>query len=85
MAFSILEKGCNYFLNDLTDHEYVEEFLKPHDYYLALKNQGNIGYDECFGYVPLLCLGGSESANQLQKVKLLAYMEMILAIAGPLI
>ena len=80
-TFSIMEKGFNYFLNDLTDDEYVEEFLKPINYYIALQNQGAIGYDECFGYVPLLCLGGPEDPDWLKKVKLLEHMELILAIA----
>ena len=82
-TFSIMEKGCNYFLDDLIDDEYKEEFLKPQNYYIALQNQGPLEYDECFGYVPLLCLGGPEDANWLKKVKLVEQMELILAIGGP--
>lgn len=81
-TFSIMEKGCSYFLNDLTDDEYIEEFFKPQNYYIALQKQGTLRYDECFGYVPLLCLGGSEDANRLKKVKLLEHLELILAISG---
>lgn len=62
-AFSIMEKGCKYFFNDiLTDREYVNDFLKPKDYFVALHERGAIRYDECFGYVPILCLGGAETA-----------------------
>lgn len=82
-TFSIMEKGCSYFLNDLTDDEYIEEFFKPKNYYIALKKQGPLKYNECFGYVPLLCSGGLEDADSLNKVKLLEYMELILAIGGP--
>jgi hypothetical protein len=81
--FSIMEKGCNYFLNDLAEDEYKEEFLKPQNYYNALQNQGMPAYGECFGYVPLLCLGGTEDAACLKKVKLLEHMELILTIGGP--
>ncbi len=81
-TFSIMEKGCRYFLNDLTDDEYIEEFLKPKNYYLALQNHGPIEYDECFGYVPLLCLGGPEDADWLQKVKLLEHLELIFSVNG---
>ena len=84
-TFSIMEKGCTYFLDDLTSDEYIQEFLKPQDYYIALRNQGILEYDECFGYVPLLCLGGLENANCLKKVKLVEHMELILAIAGPVV
>ena len=80
----IMEKGCDYFLSDLADEEYVEEFLKPKNYYIALQNQGALKYDECFGYVPLLCLGGLENASQLEKVKLLEHLELILVVGGPI-
>lgn len=83
-TFSIMEKGCNYFLNDLMDDDYKEEFFKLQNYYIALQNQGALRYDECFGYVPLLCLGGPEDANWLKKVKLLEYIELILASIGKL-
>lgn len=82
-TFSIMEKGCNYFLSDLTDDEYVDDFLKPQNYYTALQSQDPPGYDECFGYVPLLCLGGPEDADYLEKVKLLEHFELILAMSGP--
>ena len=82
-TFSIMEKGCSYFLNDLIDDDYKEEFFKPQNYYIALQNQGSLEYDECFGYVPLLCLGGPEDADWLQKVKILEHMELILTIGGP--
>ncbi len=82
-TFSIMEKGCNYFLDDLIDDGYKEEFFKPQNYYIALQNQGSLQYDECFGYVPLLCIGGSEDADRLKKVKLLEHMELILSIGEP--
>ena len=81
--FSIMEKGCNFFLNDLTDDNYIEEFLKPKNYYIARENQGPLEYDECFGYVPLLCLGGPEDAIHLEKVKTLEHIELILEVNGP--
>ena len=82
-TFSIMEKGFNYFLDDLMDDAYAGVFLKYQNYYIALQNQGPLEYDECFGYVPLLCLGGPEDANCLRKVKLLEHMELILATNGP--
>lgn len=82
-TFAVIGKGCSYFLDDLTDEDYVSEFLKPRDYYIALRTQGHVKYDECFGYVPLLCLGGAENAKNLKKAKLLEHMELILAVSGP--
>lgn len=82
-TFAVIGKGCSYFLDDLTDEDYVSEFLKPQDYYIALRTQGHVKYDECFEYVPLLCLGGAENAKNLKKAKLLEHMELILAVSGP--
>ena len=82
-TFAVMEKGCGYFLDDLTDEGYISEFLKPRNYYTALRTQSYVKYDECFGYVPLLCLGGAEDAKNLKKAKLLEHMELILAVSGP--
>ena len=82
-TFSIMAKGFGCFLEDLKDDEYVEEFFRPRNYRIALQKQGSLRYDECFGYVPLLCLGGPEDADRLRKVKLLEHLELILAIDGP--
>lgn len=82
-TFSIMEKGCRFFLNDLSDDEYVEEYLKPRDYFTALREQGTLEYGECFGYFPLLCSGGPEDASRLKKVKMFEHLELILSIGGP--
>ena len=39
-------------------------------------------YDECFGYVPLLSLGGSEKPENLQKVKLREHLELMYQMQG---
>ena len=48
---------------------------------IALK-RGHSAYDECFGYVPLLCPGRPKSADWLKKVKSLEHIGLILAIGG---
>lgn len=82
-TFSVIESGCEYFFDDLLDEEYLEEFFKPNNYYKAIQKQGNLEYNECFGYVPLLCLGGPEVADNLEKVKVLEHIKLILAVNGP--
>ena len=37
---------------------------------------GTPGYDECFGYSPLLALGGSESIENVRIVKTLPYIDI---------
>ncbi|WP_420912016.1 T6SS immunity protein Tdi1 domain-containing protein [Listeria cornellensis] len=47
-----------------------------------LKKLGTPAYDECFGYVPLLALGGAEKVENLQKVKLKEHILLISALVG---
>lgn len=83
-TFFIMGKGFTYFFDDLLDKEYLEKFLKPKNYYEVLQKQGSVAYDECFGYVPLLCLGGFEDVEHLKKCKILEHMELILSAIGSL-
>ena len=39
-------------------------------------------FDECFGYVPLLALGGPETADHLEKVKLREHIALISQFTG---
>lgn len=43
---------------------------------------GKLNYDECFGYVPLLGLGGPEKVENLQKVKIREHIELISQLVG---
>ncbi len=40
--------------------------------------------DECFGHVPLLVLGGRKSVENLQRVKLLPHLELLVQATGPI-
>ena len=43
---------------------------------------GELKQDECFGYVPLLGLGGSEKIDNLRKVKIREHIELIAKMTG---
>jgi hypothetical protein len=49
----------------------------------AVEMYGPLAYDECFGYVPLLGLGGSEQVKNPQKVKIKEQIMLITALLGP--
>lgn len=49
----------------------------------AVQKYGEPAFDECFGYVPLLSLGGPEVAENLQKVKLREHLNLITQFSGP--
>ena len=80
--FDCLEYGCEFFLNDLSDNKYVDRHFKNKNYYISLESLGTPSYDECFGYVPLLSLGGAEKPENLQKVKLREHLELMFQMQG---
>ena len=80
--FDCLEYGCEFFFNDLSDNKYVERHFKNRNFYKALEKLDIPSYDECFGYVPLLSLGGGEKTANLQKVKLREHLELMFKMQG---
>ena len=80
--FDCLEYGCEFLFNDLSDNEYVERHFKNRNFYKALEKLDIPSYDECFGYVPLLSLGGSEKPENLQNVKLREHLELMYQMQG---
>lgn len=50
----------------------------------AVERLGVPGGDECFGFTPLLVLGGSEAADKLDIVKLREHIVLITQFTGPL-
>ncbi len=57
-----------------------ESFLKGwfdlENYPVIQEKLGTPGYDECFGYSPLLAMGGSESIDNVRIVKTLPYIDI---------
>ena len=80
--FDGISKGCKYFFNDLEDKEFIEDCVKPKNFKEALQLLGSPAYDECYGYVPLLSLGGAEKPENLQKVKLREHLELMYQMQG---
>ncbi len=79
----VLESGCTYFFEDLVDKDSVlNSRLKKKKYDKAIEKYGSLEYDECFGYVPLLGLGGKESISNIQKVKIKEHIELITQVVG---
>lgn len=64
------------------DEWYVNNKIKNQQYTKAVVKYGLLGYDECFGYVPLLGMGGKERVENLQKVKIKEHIELITQMVG---
>jgi hypothetical protein len=80
--YHMISSGFEYFFSDLEDAESGEKDFDWNHYFKAIKVKGIPEYDECFGYVPLLALGGSEKAENLEKVKLREHIYLINELAG---
>lgn len=78
----IISDGFDFFFDDVTDGELDGEYLSIKQYKSAIKKLGKLEYDECFGYVPLLSLGGKESVNNLKIVKIYEHITLITEMSG---
>ncbi|MFU8690853.1 T6SS immunity protein Tdi1 domain-containing protein [Rossellomorea sp. FS2] len=80
---SILEAGFNFFFEDLEDDGFKEKDLDWKPYSEAVEKYGEPAFDECFGYTPLLGLGGAEKVENLKKVKLKEHILIMTEFMGP--
>ena len=60
----------------------IQDTFEWSPYPQAVAEYGEPAYDECFGYVPLLVLGGPQRVENLQKVKLIEHIALITDFAG---
>ena len=70
------------FNNIMTDWPYFSEELGLENYFPAKEKLGNLAFDECYGYVPLLGLGGPEKVENLEIVKLKELISIIAQALG---
>lgn len=82
MAVSVISVGFDFFLEDLNDESFLDEELNYQPYPKAVEKYGHLAYDECFGFVPLLGLGGEEKIEKLDKVKLNEHVYLITHFMG---
>jgi len=77
-----LSSGFKFFFSDLEEDP---EFVKQLDnglYSDAVSVHGALEYDECYGFIPLLVIGGNESVDNLQKVKIIPHIDLITQTVG---
>ena len=82
---SIVAKNFSLLFRNLADGgETLEEEFSWLPYPAAREKFGEPAFDECFGYVPLLALGGPETVEHLEKVKLREHIALIGEFTGVL-
>lgn len=82
---SLLSVKMKFFLQALSEENsvFLSDYLNSDQYFLALEKYGAVQYEEAFGYVPLLGLGGSEKIENLDKVKIKEHIFLISQLVGP--
>lgn len=80
--FTIITRNYKRFENNLEDDYFIEKYFDIPQYVEAADKLGGVEKDECFGYVPLLGLGGSEKVENLKKVKTREHIELISQLVG---
>ncbi len=74
----------NLFFKSLESEKFKEEYMHWSPFLKAIEMYGQPKYDECFGYVPLLGLGGAEKVENLEKAKLREHILLITELMGPI-
>ena len=81
-SFNLISKRFSYFLEDITDDYFLNEYFQLSMYESALNLLGKLGHDECYGFVPLLGLGGKEDVANLKIVKTREHIALITQLLG---
>lgn len=78
----VMLDGIEFFFSLLGDEpkEFNDDFFSIGQYKKAVKAYGTLSYDECFGYAPLLALGGAETVKNIKTVKIKEYLELIIQV-----
>ena len=74
---NIISDGFDFFFEDLQAGEFDKDHFTISKYNEAIDKYGKLEYDECFGYTPILAMGGNESVENLKKVKIKEYIAII--------
>lgn len=67
----------------LADDEFLENFLRLKLHRQCSGELGLLTAEECFGFVPALALGGTESVGSVAKVRLREHLAILAQVNGP--
>lgn len=77
----IVIKRLAHFLNFLDD-EYILRYFDLELYRQAVAKHGELAYDQCFGFVPLLAMGGTKDVDHMDKVKVFEHIFLMYQLTG---
>lgn len=79
----VLASKYSLFIRFLEEEAFRQRALEWSPYQKAVEQYNSPEYNECFGYTPLLGLGGAEKVENLKKVKLKEHILIITEFMGP--
>ena len=80
--FKGMEAGFEFFFDDLMDEMFKKEFFELDLYNAAKAKLGELLYSQCYGFVPLLGLGGKKTVNNLDIVNIREQIDIISQLVG---
>lgn len=80
----VVSAGFDFFFDDIKDIDFMNYELMWEPYPETSRKYGIPHYEECFGYIPLLGLGGVEKVENLKKVKFKEHILIITEFMGPM-
>lgn len=81
-TFDIFLENLPMFLRFLSDQSFTDDYFELQLYTEAIEKYGLLDYDQCFGFVPLLALGGFKDVDHLDKVKMYEHILLITTLVG---
>ena len=82
-VIDVLHFDAGMLLADVQRDEFLDDILERPPYTQAVERLGVPGIDECFGYVPLLGLGGTPDPSHLDRGGLWEHLAVIMQLVGP--
>ncbi len=83
-VFDIFLENLSHFIKFLPDKSFTDDYFDLPLYHEAVEKYNVLDYTQCFGFVPLLALGGFKDVNHLDKVKMYEHILLITQLAGPI-
>ncbi|KXT70277.1 Hypothetical protein SGODD07_01573 [Streptococcus gordonii] len=78
----IMIKRMDRFIEYVDDEDFKEDYFDFPLYKDAIDKYGPLAYDQCFGFVPLLALGGVKDVEHMDKVKTLEHIYLMYQLTG---
>ena len=79
---SVIESGFDFFLDDVSDDDFLTDELENFNYKEAVAKEGSLAFEECFAHFPLLGMGGTERVDNLKTVKIREYISIVAQALG---